>query len=643
MNSKIIFAEYYKNIMNSKYPFLSFFKFSILLLFSLLKSTSLFSQGNNCIRISLYVQDVSPITIFKKIESQCDYHFIYDEQSIDSLNQQVSINVEEEGLNNVLKIIKKQTRLRFQTYDNSIAVAIKKERITISGFVTDSLTGEYLIGAVVFMLGTNVGATTNSNGYYSLNIPAGKTTIKARYVAFNSVVQTINEEDDDQLNFYLVPKKTVLNEVTVLDSALLDSSVVDVNGVTTIGVEDINKLPASYSDPDIIKSTYNIPGILRLNQGSCGYCVRGASSGENLILFDNVPMYNVSHRFVDLSIFNPDVIQSMSLYKGGIPTEYGGGNASVLNITSRNGDHNHFHLKGGVNPISSRLSLEGPVWPGKISFLFSARVSYDDWLKKFNEDISKCEFYDVNAKLHYKINDRNDMSYSLYLGKDVDDYKMDTTIQDQKWVTSASSFNLNNWLGDKLTMHTSLFFSEYDYKWYNGDSINIHGYIDDLGGSQNYAWGINTRNKFDFGWNMKMHFMDASCDENSSSISDYSYTYLFGWYDLYELYFYINKQRKVSENIDINYGVRISSLFNNGTNSYYTDSIEGTVYADYSYPDFSEKFHPNFFIALNYKLSPYKSFKISFNHSAQEMHQVSYLTNSINHYFIWVPSFYPIN
>lgn len=276
--------------MNRKRSCYHISRYAIILLLSLLFFTDMFSQLKKDVKLTLHQKEVSPISIFKCIEDQCDYHFIYDEHSINSNLQKVSVDYVGNDLNTVLNELKKQTQLRFRVYDKYIAVTIKEKRVTISGFVTDSVTGENLIGAVVFMEECTGGTTTNSHGYYSLSLPVGSVCIKSRFLGYDSQQKSIVIDKDISLNFKLLSHKNMLQEVLVSTTALKDTINENVDGVNTIRVGDIANLPLTFSEPDIVKSTYYLPGVSRLNYGSCGYSVRGASSGENLVLFDNFPL-----------------------------------------------------------------------------------------------------------------------------------------------------------------------------------------------------------------------------------------------------------------------------------------------------------------------------------------------------------------
>ncbi len=419
----------------------------------------------------------------------------------------------------------------------------------------------------------------------------------------------------------------------------------NVDGVNTIGVKDIGSLPMTYSEPDIVKSTYYLPGVSRLNYGSTGYSVRGSSVGDNMVLFDNCRMYNISHRLADLSIFNPDIIQNMSLYKGGIPVQYEGG-ASVLDVTSRDGDMKHFHLKGGFSPVSLRLSVEFPVFKNKLSVLFSVRRSNLEWLKYFDTNIYENRFYDINSKLYYKINQNNHLSFAFYLGQDKEEYESDEDNHGQYWATSAGSLTWDHRFKSHLVMNSSIFYTEYGYDWdnvnysiwksyYDGAEAWIDGGIFDFGFKQHYIWDLNIKNKLIFGWNFSVHdfFTDDYLTTDSIGNSDGT--------DCYDFCLYVDHEKRINDNLNITYGLRWSSFFA-GILEGGRDNDNLSTWTDYSY-DLSDYLFFDPRVALSFRLSAKNLIKWSYNRSSKTIHQVSYLGSSSNTYFVYIPSSSSIN
>ncbi len=623
--------------MNRKRSCYHISRYAIILLLSLLFFTDMFSQLKKDVKLTLHQKEVSPISIFKCIEDQCDYHFIYDEHSINSNLQKVSVDYVGNDLNTVLNELKKQTQLRFRVYDKYIAVTIKEKRVTISGFVTDSVTGENLIGAVVFMEECTGGTTTNSHGYYSLSLPVGSVCIKSRFLGYDSQQKSIVIDKDISLNFKLLSHKNMLQEVLVSTTALKDTINENVDGVNTIRVGDIANLPLTFSEPDIVKSTYYLPGVSRLNYGSCGYSVRGASSGENLVLFDNFPLYNISHQAADLSIFNPDIIQDMSLYKGAISAKYGGTSSSLLKITSRNGDKYHFHLKGGISTVSTRLSVEGPIFKGKLSYLVSLRRSNLAWKQLFDKTIRRWNFCDITAKLHYKMNDKNQFTGSMYYGSDNKRFifrDLSNPYRQQKWITLGSSLTWTKNFNPKWEVNTSLFCSFYNYDLNIEDRpyFNIVGVIVDAGFTHEYKVHINQNNILEFGRkNVVRGFYTKDDLTLNDSLSEDN------WEDSHvvlESGLFVNHQIKIRKRLGVNYGIRGTLYFGGEA---WDPVMVGTENQnnDGSWINLEAEFEPR--IALSYHFDD-SNIKLSYNRKIQNLHQVSYIGYNNTTYFIWVPA-----
>ncbi|MCW3789237.1 TonB-dependent receptor [Plebeiibacterium sediminum] len=647
MNNEIIFASYYEKIMNSKYPLISFVKYSIIIVFSFIKSYYSYSQQNNDIKLNINVEQASPQNVFNLIEQQSEYRFIYDDLAIDSLHQVLNLHLTETSLGNTLKEIRKQSTLKFQIFNQSIAVSIRKNplnKINISGFITDSITGEYLIGAVIFMMGTNVGATTNQYGYYSLNVPSHSVTLKTQYLGYKSTDINIDQDEDFHLNIKLPEQETLLNEVIVSTTTNPDSINNNVEGANTISLNDINSLPLTYSEPDIIKSSFYLPGILRINLGSTGFSVRGGSSGENMVLFDHCPMYNISHHLADVSIFNPDIIQDMSIYKSGIPAQFGGGSSSVLNITSKNGDKSKFHLNGGISTVATRLAAEGPIIKNKLSYLVSLRRSNMEWKRLNDRTIKSWNFSDFNTKLHYKINDQQQLALSLYYGRDYKKYNykkiydfykehnyareyMNYNNREYSWYTFGSSLSWVNNFNQNWLVNTSFFFSAYNYNWdmENEDYYYIKGTNLDIGFNHDYQYQINNNQSLKFGCKTVLHeFNTNDTFTLKKGIDDSS--------ESFESIIYIDHHLKIDQNLGINYGLRGTFYFSQEA-SPEIDKINNNVLGITYYNHGS--LEPRF--AMSYRIK-HNHIKLSYNHMEQNMHQISYVGYYSSSFFIWAPS-----
>jgi outer membrane receptor for ferrienterochelin and colicin len=305
-----------------------------------------------------------------------------------------------------------------------LALHSLSQKHTISGYVSDKKTGERMRGASVFIVDKGVGTTTNNFGFYSITLNADSvlfSTTHTGYKAFEKMLLlhsdvTINVEMEQQLK---------LEEVVVRTSSKAAIQQRSQMSTVDLPIETIKSLPKFLGETDIIKAIQLLPGVQAGNEGQSGIYVRGGGPDQNLILLDGVPVYNVSHLFGFFSVFNADAIKSVELVKGGFPARYGGRLSSVLDIQMKEGNNKELHGEGGIGLIASRLTLEGPFKKGKeSSFIVSGRRTYIDILaqpiiKAQTEGVSTgYYFYDLNAKMNFKLSGRDHLYVSGYFGND---------------------------------------------------------------------------------------------------------------------------------------------------------------------------------------------------------------------------------
>ena len=243
-------------------------------------------------------------------------------------------------------------------FSNSISA---QEKYTISGKITDATTGEDLIGATAYVEGTTIGTGTNTYGFYSLTIQGGNQKISFSFIGYKTVTKQLVLNKDIVINLQLGPDDTAIEEI-VISSERDDKNIRSATmGVEKIGMKEIESIPVLFGEKDILKTIQLLPGISASSEGSSGFNVRGGSSDQNLILLDEAPVYSASHLMGFFSVFNSDALKDVTVYKGGIPANYGGRASSVLDITMKDGNNKNFAVSGGLGLISSRLTIEGPV------------------------------------------------------------------------------------------------------------------------------------------------------------------------------------------------------------------------------------------------------------------------------------------
>ena len=340
---------------------------------------------------------------------------------------------------------------------------IGQEKFTVSGTVYDDLSNETLIGVSIYFPEINAGATTNEYGFYSITIPEGTYKMQVSYLGFATITETIELKQKITKNFKLKEESESLDEIVIqtdIEKLNVRSPQMSVNKLTSASIKSI---PVVLGEADIIKSIILLPGVTSAGEGASGFNVRGGAADQNLILLDEAIVFNSSHLFGFFSIFNPDVIEDVKLYKGGIPAKYGGRLSSVLDIYQKEGNSKDFKVTGGVGLVSSRLLIEGPLKEEKISFLIGGRSSYAHLFLPLFDNENEAYFYDLNTKVNYRIDDRNNVFFSGYFGKDV--FGISETFINT-YGNQVANLRWNHLFSDKLFSNLSLIYSAPEFGGY---------------------------------------------------------------------------------------------------------------------------------------------------------------------------------
>ena len=308
-----------------------------------------------------------------------------------------------------------------QLYSIGIKSSNLQGSASLAGYVRDAANGSPVIGAAVYIENPMIGVATDQFGYFSISLTKGRHELKIKSIGMKSTERQIMLYSDGKLNIELDEEVTPLKEVVVQSERDVRVSGLQM-GVEKMDIKTMKQMPLALGETDIMKVVLTLPGVQTVGEGTVGLNVRGGATNQNLILFNDATIYNPSHLFGFFSTFNPDVLSNVELYKSGITAEYGGRLSSVLDVTSREGNLKKFAGSGGISPITGRLSLEGPIIKEKSSFLIGARSTYSDWiLGKLNTEAlqnSEASFYDINAHLSHKFNDKNNIYLSAYMSKD---------------------------------------------------------------------------------------------------------------------------------------------------------------------------------------------------------------------------------
>ena len=508
-----------------------------------------------------------------------------------------------------------------------------QDKATFSGTIKDAESGEELIGATVKLKDQAIGTSTNEYGFFSITLPVGQYTFVITSIDFDKLELVVDLSSSVQKDIQLKPtQSTTKIEEVVIAAERPDANVKDpIMGVERLDPKDLAKIPVIFGEKDLIKTMQLLPGVKNAGEGGSGFYVRGGSADQNLILLDEAPVYNASHLLGFFSTFNSDAIKDVTLYKGNQPSNYGGRLSSVLDIKMNEGNSKRFNVSGGLGLISSKLNVEGPIVKDKASFLVTGRRTYADVFLKATKDYkdNKLFFYDLNAKLNYRINQKNRLFLSGYFGRDKlglgDIFGID-------WGNTTGTLRWNHIVNDKMFSNTSFIYSKYDYKINvsGGDvDFSIRSQIQDLNLKQEFQYFLNTRNKIKFGANVIRHSItpgqvDAS-PESGINAKRLKPT------NTFETALFVSNDWTVNEKLIVNYGLRGSLLTVLGSgDEMYSYNPDGTVATTNIYT--KGKILKNYFnleprASFSWEYLKGQSIKGAYSRNTQNIHQVSNTTS----------------
>ncbi|WP_316743982.1 TonB-dependent receptor [Pedobacter antarcticus] len=509
-----------------------------------------------------------------------------------------------------------------------------QKRYTLSGVIKDEVTGETLIGATVRIKELpQSGSSTNNYGFYSLSAPEGKYTLLFTYVGYETISRTVSLNQNQSINVSILAKGNLQEVVITANKANSDQVKSPQMGLEKLNMAQINNVPVIMGEKDILKTISLMPGIKASSEGNTGFYVRGGGSDQNLILLDEATVYNASHLFGFFSTFNSDAIKDVSIYKGGMPAQYGGRLSSVLDIKMNEGNSKDFTVQGGIGLIASRLKVEGPIVKDKGSFMVSARRTYVDAFLKLSSDTaiknSSLYFYDINVKANYHFNDKNAIYISGYFGKDVLGLK---NIFGTNWGNATGTIRFNHLFSNRLFSNTSLIYSNYNYtiqNFQNDQGFKAVSKITDLNLKQDFQYSLNDNHLVKFGVNVLHHTISPGSinSDESSSYNNVKTELRYG----FENAAYISDEWKVSDKLSVLYGVRLNGMFLTGPGTFKSYDLKGEVLSSSTYK--SNQLVKSYFnleprLSASYQLNEQSSVKASYNRNTQNVHLLSNSTSS---------------
>jgi len=506
-----------------------------------------------------------------------------------------------------------------------------QDRVTVKGYVRDAGNGETLIGATVLLSGTTKGTTTNEYGFYSLTVDPGNYTLVATYLGYEDIRRDVELIGNATEDFEMAESGTALAEV-VVTAKEEDNNVSAVQmSVENLQMSTIERLPALLGEVDVLRSIQLLPGVTSVGEGAAGFNVRGGSIDQNLVILDEAPVFNSSHLFGFFSVFNPDAVKGVKLYKGGIPARYGG--------------------QGGIGTIFSRLSVEAPIVKDKSSFLLAGRRSYIDVLAApfLGDNLAgtKLNFYDLTLKTNYKFSDKDQLFLSGYLGRDV------FAPGDQagfSWGNTTGTLRWNHLFNDRLFSNLTLYYSDYDYAINFGDDPEEDAFdwdasIVNFSAKPEFSYFLSPDNVLRFGGQGIYYRFEPA---NAVAVSDGAEIDISvnNQWAIESAVFVENELSLLKNKIKLNYGVRLSHFaYLSGRPVYefgeapregfarpltsVTQTEKGETIKDW--------FNLEPRAAVQYQLNPASSLKASYQRTAQYIHLLSNTTASIP-LDIWTPS-----
>jgi hypothetical protein len=525
-------------------------------------------------------------------------------------------------------------------------VGFSQEKATLNGYIKDAENGEELIGVTVYIPELKAGAVTNAYGFYSITVPVGTYEVQFSYVGYKFQSVTKELSGNVALNVELQNEATVIQEIVISDKRI-DENVVSLQmSKNTLDLNRVRKLPALFGEIDIIKNIQMLPGVITAGEGTSSFYVRGGSADQNLILNDEAPIYDPSHLFGLFSVFNADVIKDSELYKGGIPARFGGRLSSILEVRTKDGNNKNLNVAGGIGTMASRIMVEGPITKEKSSFIVSARRSYVDlFLRAANED-NLVHFYDINAKINWKTNNKNRFFVAFYAGRDVFNFSDEFGFA---WGNITGTFRWNHLFNDRLFSNTSVIVSNFDYKLELEDPVQGFQWLSnlqELSVKNDLSYFISTNHELAFGYHLTgRRFSPGRISPNTSGS-------IFSEVELQHMYaldhaFYVSDQYRLTDRLTVDYGLRLSIFQNVGKSDVYlyedpqdnininrTDTLHYGAWENIkTYVNIEPR------AALRYIISDGQSAKISYNRMVQNTHLIAAGTVPVP-FNTWNPSGY---
>lgn len=646
--------------------------------------------------------DVPFNQFIQEVETQTGYHFYFDATLVDSIK--VTYRADNEPVDKLLDEILKSTDLRYsideqghvfitknvQIYtslpqgffgrkkgaDSILLVAgpeeteadraknklkaslenklfeigIKTNNIgqgqaTIAGYIRDEKSGEPVIGANIVVEGKKTGVITDQFGYFSLTLPKGRQTLLISSIGMNDTKRQVMLYSDGKLNIEMYEYVPSLKRVIVSADKTVNVKGTDM-GVQKITIKNIKQIPTAFGEADVLRAVLAMPGVTSVGESSTGFNVRGGAADQNLILFSDATIYNPSHFFGFFSAFNPDVVKDVELYKSSIPERYGGRLASVLDVSSREGNKKKFAGNGGIGPLTSRFTIEGPIDSGRTSFILGGRTTYSDWLlKQIPNDSyknSSASFYDINLNISHEFDPKNNLYITGYISRDKFRLNSDTSY---KYSNKNANIKFKHIFNNKFYGVFTAGIDAYDFSiGSTANPVNAYKFAFNIQQSSfraDFNYSPGTKHTIDFGITSQLYKLQPGTydpeGEGSLVIPDHIQTE-----KGLESAVYLGDKYDISPKFSVNAGLRYSMFNYLGPQKQYQYAAGqprevANIIDTVNYPGGKviKTYHgPEIRVSARYTISDNSSLKVSYNSLRQYIHMLSN-TTAISPTDIW--------
>lgn len=528
------------------------------------------------------------------------------------------------------------------------------QKISVYGVISDSITGEFISDANVRLLRSNITTTSNNYGFYSLPVNAGQYEIIISCIGYKSDTLKVSINKTTSLNIKLSPKYQQIEFVTIMGKGFISDPIMNKN---SISAQKINSIPAIFGQPDLLKGLIFLPGIQSIKPGTTSLSIRGGDHSQNLFLLDEAILYNPDHSLSFLSVFNPDAIKDIVVYKAAFPAEFGGRLSSVIDVRMKEGNNQNYEYYGTIGLLASSFTCEGPfIKIGKGSFLLSSRYSYIGQIANglyLLKDIvyplrnmpnhNKIWFYDLNFKLNYSYNSKNKLFISGYSGKDEFFFRIISTNSLLKWGNNSLTIRHNHIFNSLLFVNNSLIFSSYQYQYLHLDDQRDYLWKSILREYQlksDFDWYLSNRQSIKFGLYSNFHIISPGSLSKASENSTIK-SFALDKRNSIESSIYFSDDISIIQNITISLGLRENLYINVGPGYYYsynenrTKIIDSTWYRSFEFMDIKHNIEPRLNAVI--KINNLNSIKISYCQTSQYLHQISNSSVGLPT-DIWIPA-----